>query len=198
MLRQLRKTIAVLLCGVCALSTIAYAADDARVYFSGYKGLNLAAEAPKTLNDTLQAKSRSFGGVLGFRLYDSVRLEAQFTEKSYDSSSDTNEVRAASFLLNGYYDFDLDLPVYPYIGAGAGFASFQTPGFTSSQPRTDTGFVYQLTGGLKYPVEDDLMITGSYNYRGTADIDLEQTDFDYSAHELKIGVEYKLPILWEE
>ncbi len=80
-------------------------------------------------------------------------------------------------MVNGYYDFSVGLPVYPYIGAGVGYqwvslnSDFKTP-YTSinnnsySYGGTQGSFAYDVIAGLSYPIPmvPGLSLTGEYRF----------------------------------
>lgn len=195
-------------------------AQDKPFYVSGFLGLNLQQGHDFTQSSPVRSgkidfdSAPSFGGALGFKLSNNLRLEAEIGYTNQDisalesnignSSSVSGDVEAITFLLNGYYDFDLDLPVIPYIGAGAGLGYFDAnvndngTGLVQNNSGDDLNFIYQVSGGLKYPINEDINLRGAYRYLGSADIGFDQTEIDYSSHEIRIGIDYALPILWNE
>jgi len=192
-------------------------AQSSRIYFAGYMGLNTFPEhefSDSTTPVSGEFKTKNalaFEAALGFRLTRQFRLETEVGYSKTDLDTVTTaagefnmagEVETYSFLLNGYYDFDLDWPVTPYIGGGLGFALHDgevddVAGITADESGDDMTFIYNVAGGLKYRVSEDLAFTGGYRYLGSTDITFDQTSFDYSAHEFRIGLEYDLPVNWD-
>ncbi|MEM6780456.1 MAG: porin family protein [Pseudomonadota bacterium] len=206
------------LIAITAFSTQSYA-QDKKLYLSAYLGLNTIEDQDYSnsavpVNGEIESDSAvSFAGALGFRLNRSIRVEAEVGYSSSDLSSiNTNagsgplngDMEALTFMLSGYSDFDLDWPVVPYIGAGAGFGLFDSnirdggSGFTQNSSGDDWSFIYQVGGGLKYHMSEDMSLSGGYRYIGASDIEFDQTDVDYSAHEFRFGLHYDLPISWDE
>ena len=96
--------------------------------------------------------------------------------------------------LNALYDFDLNAPVYPYIGVGAGYQAIELDGVNSSRYGTvvrgngseeEGAFSYQGIAGLSYPVGvmPGLSLTAEYRLIGV----LSPPSYDRSA--LVSGVE---------
>ena len=71
----------------------------------------------------------TIGGALGYQIQDQVRAEASLSYRTADvdqvggiSAGASGDVNVTSLMANVYYDFDLGLPVTPYLGAGLGLA----------------------------------------------------------------------------
>ncbi len=81
--------------------------------------------------------------------------------------------------LDAIYDFDLNLPVTPYLGAGAGAQALELDYINSSQygratrniaPETKTTFGYQGIAGLSIPLFiPGLSLTAEYRFVGMID-----------------------------
>jgi outer membrane protein OmpA-like peptidoglycan-associated protein len=81
-------------------------------------------------------------------------------------------------MANVFYDFDLGLPLYPYLGAGVGGqtlelnnVSFHPPGYTGSLPNRTTyvgEFAYQAIAGIAVPLSyvPGLSVTAEYRFMG--------------------------------
>lgn len=83
-----------------------------------------------------------------------------------------------SLLANLWYDFDIGENIKPYVGGGVGFG--WTNGEVTFYPATlasfqqdfdDSGFVWQLGAGFKYPLNDSMQIGVGYRYFRGPDID---------------------------
>ena len=84
-------------------------------------------------------------------------------------------------MVNAFYDFNLGLPVTPYLGVGAGGLEIARNGFNSSPPgftfprplgdETTSGFGYQGIAGLSYPISflPGLAMTVEYRFLGILD-----------------------------
>ncbi len=81
--------------------------------------------------------------------------------------------------LNGLYDFHLNLPVVPYVGAGIGAQAVELnrftsgpigfhEGYTGNNPGTHGNFAYQGIAGFAYPIAavPGLALTADYRFIG--------------------------------
>jgi opacity protein-like surface antigen len=172
---------------------------------------------------------------LAFRQNSSKNHAHLITHYSYGSQStgghavlldsQSNEVpanirlRAWSLMANAWYDFDLGLPVTPYVGGGIGMAMVKvsgTLGRTNSAttgeggpaPRTllierlyeknDTVFAWQLGAGVSFPISDGAKLFADYRYFSANDAHLKFEpgfhggDFnaDFNSHNLMVGVRF--------
>jgi opacity protein-like surface antigen len=121
--------------------------------------------------------------------------------------------------VNALYDFDLDLPIYPFVGAGVGYQAVELDGFNQSQPgfaapgfngsgpgQTAGDFAYQGIAGVSYPLDfvPGLSLTAEYRFIGVTALDYVRTSFnaagpigrstrtfdDIFSHEILVGVRY--------
>ena len=120
--------------------------------------------------------------------------------------------------MNGLYDFDLGLPVTPYVGAGVGYQeveldglNFGGPGVVVSPTRTrqNGDFAYQGIAGVAFPLDDvapGLALTAEYRFIGVVPQDytrntvsggvvVRRTAIQFSDtfnHEILLGARYAL------
>jgi len=139
--------------------------------------------------------------------------------------SQSNEVpanirmRAWSLMANAWYDFDLGLPITPYVGGGVGLAMVKISGslgrtnlaYTSDgdpAPRTlsvehlyeknDTVFAWQLGVGASMPITDTVKAFVDYRYFAADDAHLKlaphfyggSIDADFNAHTVMAGLRF--------
>ena len=76
------------------------------------------------------------------------------------------------FMANGYYDFNVGLPIYPYLGAGIGYqeVEYQHNTFNNTTIGQSNGsFAYQVIAGLAYPIAPvpGLSLTAEYRFMQT-------------------------------
>lgn len=192
--------------------------EGSSLYLSAYLGLNVFEDLDYTntavpVSGTVETDNDvSFGGALGFRLSKAFSVEAEVSHASTDLGTLSSvggtgpvngEVDALTFLFNGYFDFETDWAVKPYLGAGAGFGIFDAnirdggSNLTQNSSGEDWSFIYQVGGGLKYQMNDNTSLVSGYRYIGSSDIEFDQTNIDYSAHELRVGLQYDLPVNWD-
>ncbi|MEI8032360.1 MAG: P44/Msp2 family outer membrane protein [Chlorobiaceae bacterium] len=116
----------------------------------------------------------------GYRLEGEVGYQTNTTNKATTSvliptateNTLSGNVRALSFLANGYYDIKM-AGVEPYITAGAGLAKVdysdvQVVGINSAVSANKTAFAYQLGAGVAIPVSRNVKIDVRYRYFATA------------------------------
>ncbi|KAA2211768.1 outer membrane protein, partial [Teichococcus oryzae] len=130
-----------------------------------------------------------FGGVLslGYGFGNGLRAEVEGNYRQNEVDSIGNlpgiggTVRSYGAMVNALYDFNLGLPVVPYVGAGVGYVwhdydtvrSRGTPanaGINSVTIDDDDGqFAYQGIAGLAFPIAavPGLAITAEYRFLGT-------------------------------
>jgi len=199
---------------VSVFSSTAYA-QSSRIYISGYMGLNTYGdndfnEDRTPVNGDMEFKNAiSLAGALGIRLTRKIRVEGEVSYRKTDL--DNMDITAGSFkiggqlktlisLINGYYDFDLGWrTLNPFLSAGLGLAWHDAKvddiaGVAVDGSGSDMGLAWQVGGGMKLRVNNDMAITGGYRYLATGNIGFENYELDFSSHELRLGLEYDIPI----
>lgn len=89
-------------------------------------------------------------------------------------------IRNTSFMLNAYYDIELDGPLGLYAGAGIGASNVKVrynPSDVGIVNDSETRFAYQLMAGANYTVSDTIELFGGYRYRATQDAELDVSLF---------------------
>lgn len=200
---------------VLVLSPISAKAQDGRLYFAGYMGLNtydgmeFADSASGQSGDFDYDSTVFFGGALGIKYESNLRLEAEISYRSAEAGTvnfDNNlgtfdvggEIQSLLTMVNAYYDFDLDLPVSPYITGGIGMSWNEVDIDDLSNLATDTenddvSFAWQIGTGLRYALSPDVSFSGGYRFLDSVDLEIDGYDIDYSSHEFRIGLEYVFP-----
>lgn len=202
--------------GVLAGAGVAQA-QSSRLYFAGYLGLNTFTESEFSETTTgstgdMEFKNAySLAGALGLRLTPQWRLEGEISRRSANmdridiAGNGTfelgGELETWLYMLNLHYDVDWQWKNFqPFLTAGVGFAAHeaQINGSAVNPAASDDslGFAWSMGGGLKYRVNPDFAITSGYRYVGTNDLEVDSYDFEYSTHELRLGLEYDLPTDW--
>ncbi|KPP81540.1 MAG: outer membrane porin [Oceanicaulis sp. HLUCCA04] len=90
------------------------------------------------------------------------------------------QLRNTSFMINAYYDFDLEGPLGAYAGAGIGASDVKVrynPSDTAIINDSETVFAYQAMAGVSYDVSDTFQLFGGYRYRATQNVDFDVTLF---------------------
>lgn len=126
---------------------------------------------------------------LGYGLSNDTRIEAEIIASKVAISSislpglnggnpqdASGSISSKSLMLNGYYDFDVNLPMTPYIGAGAGLTNVSVnnasvPGFLGTNDK-DQAFSWQFKAGLSKAISDNLDINVGYRYFDTQRLSL--------------------------
>lgn len=145
----------------------------------------------------------NFSGAIGTHLNENVRgeLELSYRKADIDSisvsgvgtASLSGDLQTLSAMAIGYYDFDVAGELKPYLSGGVGFARHEGE-YTilgTSFDDDDTVFAYQLGAGFTTPVSDKSNFVAGYRYLGSSDAEFGSLEAEYSAHELRVGVQYK-------
>tara|TARA_Y100000294_G_scaffold82593_1_gene77565 strand:+ start:684 stop:1655 length:972 start_codon:yes stop_codon:yes gene_type:complete len=144
-------------------------------------------------------------GVLGYDFANNFRADFELAYRKNDIQNISvtisgisaagnlyGKITALSYMLNGYYDFDLKGPLKPYLGAGAGLASVE--GISDSfSDLSDTVFSYQLMAGLKYPLSPRMSVVGEYKFFNTSTMHFKRGNVsgDYFSHDILLGIAYR-------
>jgi len=71
-------------------------------------------------------------------------------------------------LANIWYDIDIGSKFVPYVGGGVGWGRSRFEGVLLNDGTTfaaeNSGFVFQLGGGVNYEVQDGVHLGGGYRY----------------------------------
>lgn len=190
-------------------------AQSSRIYFVSYLGLNtdmggsFNENATPVSGDIETKNAISLAGALGIRMTRHVRIETEFSYRRADM--DRMNIPAGSFklggeiktwtaLINGYYDFDFGWEkLSPFVSAGLGIASHKISiddlsGVAVDRADKDMGLAWQLGGGLKMRMNENLAFTGGYRYLDTSNIEFDVYDIDFGGHEFRLGLEYDIPV----
>lgn len=102
----------------------------------------------------------------GYR-YNNFRIEGELAHLQNSITSISNQDWNTNLIMmNGYYDFDMDTPLIPYLGAGMGLAIFPDNVADYSIEPSSCEFAYQGIMGLGYRVNSSLILVGEYSYVG--------------------------------
>lgn len=116
------------------------------------------------------------------------RFEAEVSHRSQDLKGPPgDEISVTTLMGNVWYDFYVRGPLVPYLGAGMGVGFLDEAG-------DETGFVFQLGGGLTYHMNPRWFLGVNYRYL-VADFDVSgpfnDSEVDYSGNQLSFAVGYK-------
>lgn len=199
---------------IICIAAPAYA-QSSRVYFAGYLGLSMVddsdfSESTTGFTGNYNADNgTNLSAALGLRINRRWRGEAEISYRSLELDHTKfngatfqlgGDVTSWIYMLNVYYDFD---PVWeniqPFLTAGIGLAFHDV---AISDPNTalpnitddDINFAWQVGSGLKYRLKENLAVTGNYRYLATTNIGAQSYDLDYDSHEIRLGLEYDIPV----
>ena len=215
----MKSCFAALLGAFLFVSLVSTAHAQTGPYVSGFAGAVFLSDAdvtdpadPGTLTSDTGA---GFGAAVGFSVLGYARVEGEIAYRtndldSFDEPGDSTpldgDMSAISVMVNGFYDFDLGLPVVPYVGAGLGLAiisvdaSVSVPGFSLQfVDDNDTVFAYQGILGVAYEFGDGFAATVDYRYFATMDPEVTETaaaggstaEIEYASHNLTVGIRYQ-------
>jgi opacity protein-like surface antigen len=128
------------------------------------------------------------GGAIGTRLWDAVRAEIEVSYQRnkagdvlYDNPGnypyDGNGYSDAIYVLgNAWYDIPVSEDIVPYLGGGAGIAfvkqDIDQPDDTFGPSGRDSGFAFQLGGGVGFSLTDNIVLDVGYRFRGILNVDI--------------------------
>lgn len=90
------------------------------------------------------------------------------------------DISNTGVFINGYYDFNPDGAIQPYLGAGIGLASVDVsyqPSGISVIDDSDTKLAYQVKAGATWRVNEQWEVFGEYAYRATEDLEFDNQLF---------------------
>ncbi|NGY03471.1 OmpA family protein [Solimonas terrae] len=148
------------------------------------------------------------GGTVGYLFDGGLRTELDFTYSQADwdritltdtvgnsvtSSTDSAKLKAMRAMANAWYDIDFGSWVVPYLGGGVGYQRSEVS--SSGSDDSDSGFAWQLGGGLGFLLSDRITLSLDYRYvdagnpqYGTADGGKLKTS--YQSHNVGLGLRY--------
>lgn len=112
----------------------------------------------------------------------------------------TGDITTTGVYVNGYYDFNQDGALQPYLGAGIGFSDVSVtyrPSDIGVIDGSETKFGYQVKAGATWKLENQWEVFGEYAYRATEDIELDNQlfpgslDIENTQNVFAIGVRYR-------
>ena len=211
-----RQLLPVLVILAAFLVTPLCAQGAKRIYFAGYMGFNTfpAMEFTETSTpadgELFMQDGISFAGAIGFKLTPSLRIEGELSRLNadLDHADITNfgsfdvggGVDSTIAMLNLYYDFDVSWKkLRPFVGAGVGYAWYDgnidaVSGITVNTSAETSGYVWQVGGGVRYPLTKTLSAIAGYRYLDGADLEFGPYEkIDIGTHEIRLGLSWDLP-----
>ena len=140
-------------------------------------------------------------GTVGLRWKDGWRMELEGALRENDSklAAFSGKIKSWNITVNGLRDLDMGWPVIPYIGAGLGTMRVNYDINVPNSERQDTGFMWQLIGGITYPISKKLELFADYRYFDSFSVKVTfagiEPDDSYHGHELMAGLRWTF---WSE
>jgi opacity protein-like surface antigen len=182
-----------------AIAHLTPPAEEPFYYVSLFGGASFSQDIDTTQNyDTradydysLELKSGYIlGGAIGTRLGDGLRAEAELsyarwnadhTEAQGDNHYDFDargHVSATYLLGNVWYDVHNDTSFTPYLGGGVGAAWVEADTIFNHDDsfgysEGEMAFAFQLGGGVKFDVTDNIAFDLGYRFKGILDVDFD-------------------------
>ncbi|GAA0536041.1 opacity protein-like surface antigen [Rhizomicrobium palustre] len=105
----------------------------------------------------------------------------------------SSHLGGTSFMANLIYHFDdLDLPVKPYVGVGAGAVAVNF-GAMGGPHETQTRFGMQALAGVEYPLAGRLSLIGEYRYIAANNADFAGVGrVEYKTHNFMLGLKLSM------
>jgi len=198
------------------------AAEADGPYVSGHVGLTIPRDTTTTYsNSTVPGYSEKYDFdtglavdlALGYRV-GPMRMEGEIGYQKSEVDDVTAggislkslglpfsaDMKATSFMLNGYYDFHNSSALTPYITAGLGMAkvkvSANAPDLGIAYSDSDIVFAYQFGAGLEYAVNKNVSLDARYRYFAISDPSfphpsLGDIDTEFASHNLMLGARIK-------
>ena len=167
------KFIGILTLFACSLfSTIqascAYATEKTEGPYVGVIGGGYKA------NPSLCRPGYYVGGVAGYKFSNNVRLEGEVTYQRFAYKKFVPHVKgnckSVTCMANALYDFDLNLPFTPYVGAGVGYQHTRFNATHQSQfgkfhaGSKSNDFACQGIAGVKFEIQKGLELGVDYRH----------------------------------
>jgi len=150
-----------------------------------------------------------FGAAFGHD-YGTMRAEVEIAYRTNDFETITvtspvsgtvsadGETTSLAFMLNGYYDFENDSSLTPYLTGGLGFAQVEVDSLTVTGPGgtfaigsdDDTVFAYQLGAGIGFAASETVTVDLAYRLFATTDPEFGDTEAEYLTHNISAGVRF--------
>lgn len=215
---------AIMLTAGCALTLScampALAAETAGLYMSGHLGVAMPSDstltdstAPGVSLDIEYDADLALDLAVGYRV-GPTRLEGEIGYQKNDFDDVlvsvaglgsaslksagvpfSGDVKATSFLLNGYYDFQNASAFTPYLTAGLGVAgikaNFTLPSAGYAGSDSDTVFAYQFGAGFEYAINQMVSLDARYRYFATSDPSFDTLEGEFASHNLMLGARFK-------
>jgi len=172
-----------------AVAFLALSALPAAAAQGPYAGASLGFFIPHDSDASASADVEyDLGGGLnlkgGFK-FDDFRVEGEFGYKAADVDRRAADITILSYMINGYYDVNVNSPLKPFLGVGIGLINGDVDGFGD-----DTVFGYQFTAGASYPLDKNWNLDFYYRLQGSSDFEQAGNDLSYTSSNFNAGFRY--------
>lgn len=199
---------------------------------SNAKWINSSGWSKGVLGGSDHDNGFGFGLAVGndFSLYSGypIRMEFEYVyhgEGKFDSgnsviynntathiASQSFDIKAHTFMINGFYDIDLGAIVTPYVGGGLGLA-YLSSDYSSKSHRSDQdtvhvktsnndwSFAWNLGAGASFAIDDQVALDVGYRYYDMGDAEPGMINasgyrgspkVDLTSHELSVGLRFSI------
>ncbi|HPC08909.1 MAG TPA: outer membrane beta-barrel protein [Smithella sp.] len=125
-----------------------------------------------------------------YRVEGEIGYQKNEVDKALSGRRTSGDMKAYSFLVNGYYDIATKTRFTPYLTAGIGVAKVDGD-FNRIAHVDDTAFAYQVGAGVAYAVNRALAVDLKYRYMDTVDdFGFGNTNPEFSTHNVFLGLRY--------
>jgi opacity protein-like surface antigen len=157
------------------------------------------------------------GGAVGVNFNDLVRGEFEFSHANWGADNYTvsfstpspdfkasaaGDVSATFLLANVWLDLANNSPFTPYMGGGLGLGLVDGDTFfnggTNGFGDGNSGFAFQLGGGVKLDITDHASIDFAYRYKSILGVEFKDQispdvykDADLNSHNIQVGLTYR-------
>lgn len=204
----MKKLFATTILSVGLMASPVLANDENGFYIQGFGGLNFV---PKTDVEALGVDGSASldpgaisGIALGYELPHNFRVEGEFSyrwnemdefETSGVQLEADGDVQGYSFMGNVYYDFNLNSPITPYVGLGAGYSIVDVSDLevagVNIEGDTDGVMSGQVMAGVNLNLTDRWSVGTGYRYlRGFEDVEISGSDFTLESHSVEVNFRY--------
>lgn len=105
----------------------------------------------------------------------------------------TGDIKAYSFLVNGYFDLVKGKKIVPYLTAGIGAAKVDAD-VNRFAHVDDIGLAYQVGAGIAYHISDNWHIDLKYRFFSVVEVDgfgLENLNPEFTSNNVFVGIRYR-------
>lgn len=123
---------------------------------------------------------------VGFGYANGFRSEAELAHRTNEVSGAGADVEASSLMINGFYDFNRDGAIQPYLGLGLGYAQ------VDSGADDDSNWAWQGLAGVAIPLGERLSLDIGYRYFNVQDLESGPiSDLDYTHQAATLGLRFQ-------